>query len=126
MSTTLAEPRPLLLRLHMGVLAVVLALGLAGCSDPPSASPSSAPTRSGDGAEVPVPPDLAEAFTATLDARAAALRGRDEALFLKSIKRSNPGYVTAQRGYFANLAQLPLQELAYDLDRSSMVRSGDE
>jgi hypothetical protein len=107
------------------VLAVVLVLALLGCSDsPPPAGPDAAPTRAGEG--MPVPPDLDAAFTATLDERARALRERDRSAFLAGIERGNAGLVTAQTGYYDNLAQLPLRRFAYDLDRSSMVRAGDE
>jgi len=106
------------------VLAVVLALILVGCSDSPSAEPDDSPTEAGEG--LPVPPDLEQAFTATLDARAAALRDRDLRSFLTGIERTDAGFVTAQRGYYANLAQLPLQQFSYDLDRSSMVRAEDD
>jgi hypothetical protein len=73
-----------------------------------------------------VPPDLDQAFTATLDQRAAALRAHDKADFLAGIDQGDPGFVTEQGGYFDNLAQLPLRTFAYDLDRSSMVREDDQ
>jgi hypothetical protein len=75
---------------------------------------------------VPVPADLAEAFTRTLDERADALRERHRRAFLHSIRRGDEGFVTAQLGYYDNLAQLPVQQLGYTLDRSSMVRTGDQ
>jgi hypothetical protein len=73
-----------------------------------------------------VPPDLDQAFTATLDQRAAALLTRNKGEFMTGIDQVDPGFVTAQGGYFDNLAQLPLRTFAYDLDRSSMVREDDE
>jgi hypothetical protein len=108
------------------VLVVALALLLVGCSDSPPDydDPGDQRTRAGEG--VPIPPDLAQAFTATLDTRAAALRDRDLDRFLTGIDHSEPGFVAAQRGYFDNLAQLPLGELSYGLERSSMVRAGDD
>ncbi len=107
------------------VLAVVLVLSAVGCSDSPSGSqPGDVETRAGEG--IPIPPDLDAAFTATLDQRASSLLSGDRAGFLTGIKRSDRGFATAQRGYYDNLAQLPLQELSYDLDRSSMVRAGDQ
>jgi hypothetical protein len=107
------------------VLAVVLVLSLVGCSDSPTGShPDDAEARAGEG--IPIPPDLDAAFTATLDERASTLREGDRAGFLTGIERGDAGFVTAQRGYFDNLTQLPLQEFSYDLDRSSMVRSGDQ
>lgn len=126
MSSTRADAHSPLFRSHMGVvLAVVLALSLVGCSDSPTDSgPDDSDARAGEGQ--PIPPDLDAAFTATLGERASSLLGGDRAGFLTSIDRSNRGFVTAQRGYYDNLAQLPVQELSYDLDRSSMVRAGDD
>ncbi len=107
------------------VLAVLVALVLVGCSEsPPSPDPEAPPARAGEA--VPVPPDLDAAFTDTLEERARALRQRDRAAFLRGIERANSGLVTAQAAYYDNLAQLPLKRFAYDLDRSSMVRAGDE
>jgi hypothetical protein len=109
----------------MGVLlTAVLALSLVACSDGPSSAPESSPTQDADG--VPIPADLDQAFTATLDTRAAALRRHQRARFVSGLERSDAGFVTAQRGYYDNLAQLPLERFSYDLDRSSMVRTGDE
>ena len=107
------------------VLALALALSVVGCSDSPTSSEPDA-EETPAGVEVPIPPDLDAAFTATLDQRATSLLRGDRAGFLGSIDRDNAGFVTAQRGYYDNLAQLPLKTLDYDLDRSSMVRSGDE
>ena len=39
---------------------------------------------------MPVPPDLDQAFTATLEQRAAALLSRDEADFLAGIDQATP------------------------------------
>lgn len=126
MSSPRAEAHPPLLRPRTGVvLALALALSLVGCSDSPTRS-EQGDAETPAGAEVPIPPDLDDAFTATLDKRAKSLLNRDRAGFLRSIDRDDAGFVAAQRGYYANLAQLPLEKLAYDLDRSSMVRSGDE
>lgn len=126
MSSTPADAHPPLHRLIMGVaLAAALVPSLVSCS---GSSSDDAPTdtRPPAGVEVPVPPDLAEAFTATLDERAAALRDRSRRGFLDGIDRANRGFRVAQLGYFRNLAQLPVEQLGYTLDRSTMVRAGDE
>ncbi len=124
MSSTRAEPPPPLFRFSVGVV-LALTLTLVGCSEPPaSPEPDASATKAGQG--IPIPPDLDEAFTATLEERAGALVDRDRAGFLTGIDRDNAGFVTAQRGYFDNLAQLPLERFDYELDRSSMVRAGDE
>ena len=111
-------------RFAAAVLCSLLVLPLPACSDSSSTSERSAPTTDASGIEVP--PDLAEAFTATLEERATALLTRDKEGFLTGIDRADPGFVTAQGGYYDNLAQLPLRQFAYDLDRSSMVREDDQ
>jgi hypothetical protein len=113
-------------RLLAAALAAVLGLTLVGCSDsPPDAGPAPDTSEARD-AGVPVPPDLTEAFSATLDARASALRRHDRSLFLTGVDRTNPGFLTSQQGYYDNLTQLPLRRFSYDLDRSNMVRAGDQ
>lgn len=126
MPSTRAEAhRPLSRRRVRAVLVVALALALTGCSG--SSSDNDPGDRSTPaGVEIPIPADLAEAFTATLDARAAALLKHRPRQFVGGLLRDDPGFVTAQRGYFDNLAQLPLRELGYTLDRSTMVRAGEE
>jgi len=108
-------------------LVTVLSLALVGCSDDaPDTGPGQGTSSTEDASGMPVPPDLDEAFTTTLDERASALRDHDRRRFLGGIERTDPGFVVAQKGYFDNLAQLPLRRFNYDLDRSSMVRVGEE
>ena len=87
MSSTRAEPPPPLFRFSVGVvLALTLAFTLVGCSEPAaSPEPDAAATEAGQG--IPIPPDLDEAFTATLEERAGALVDRDQAEFLTGIDR---------------------------------------
>ncbi len=128
-------------RAALAVLVAVV-LGASGCTGvaEPVASPdtTSPPnlTQTADGTSgtgkvrgeapavegLPVPPDLDAAFSALLDTRARALVQRDRAAFVSVLDRGNPGFVTAQEGYFDNLAQLPLATFAYTVDRSSLVR----
>lgn len=123
MSITPAERSPA--RFLAAVLCSLLLLSVAACSDsPPPSSDGSTPSSTASG--IPVPPDLDQAFTATLEQRAAALLTRNRGEFLSGIDPVDPGFVTAQGGYFDNLAQLPLRTFAYDLDRSSMVREDDQ
>jgi len=125
MSTTPAERSPA--RILAVVLCSLLVLSLPACSDSPPPPPSSdGSTPSGSASGIPVPPDLDQAFTATLEQRAAALLTRNKTAFLTGIDQADPGFVTAQGDYFDNLAQLPLRTFAYDLDRSSMVRADDQ
>src|SRR5690606_17203534 len=102
MSSTRAEESSPLVRLTTGVaLALALALVAGGCSGSPSSEePEGVAPRAGQA--VPIPPDLASAFTETLDARAESLRDRDRERFLTTILRGNRGFVTAQSGYFDN------------------------
>ena len=124
MSITPAERSPT--RILAAVLCSLLVLASPACSDsPPASSEGSTPSSSESASAIPVPPDLDQAFTATLEQRAAALLARNKADFLTGIDQVDPGFVTAQGGYFDNLAQLPLRTFAYDLDRSSMVREDD-
>lgn len=55
---------------------------------------------------------------AVLDQRAAALRDGDLTLFLQSLDTSDGGLVARQRRYFANLQELPLAALEYDVLKS--------
>ena len=124
MSTSRAEWSPA--RILAALLCSLLVLSLPACSDsPPTSSEGSTPSTDANGG-IQVPPDLDQAFTATLEERATSLLSRDRAAFLTGIDHADPGFVTAQGGYFDNLAQLPLRQFAYELDRSSMVREDDE
>ena len=93
---------------HSGTLAAFFAvLGLvagllAGCS-----SDDDAPV--GGGAV-----SRAEAQQ-TLDLRASALRDGDLPRFLKTVDTEDEALVRRQRRYFANLQQLPLAELSYEV-----------
>ncbi|MEU9125596.1 hypothetical protein AB0C96_38190 [Streptomyces sp. NPDC048506] len=51
-----------------------------------------------------------------LDARARAVRARDEAGFLAAVDPRASGYLARQRSTFANLADVPLADWRYDLD----------
>lgn len=120
-------------------LVLAVALGVSGCSpgsDPlapvgPSPVPPAA-SSSGAGISAPAPPvaevrvprDLGRAFEKLLTARAQALMAGERAEFLNGLDQHAQGFVTAQNGYFDNLAQLPVQQLDYQLDRASLIRTG--
>ena len=96
------------------VLLVVLALlgtVLSACSSDHDAS------LLGDRARV----TRAEAQQ-LLDQRAAAVRDDDLALFLKELDPADQALVARQRRYFANLRELPLQQLDYTVLRSEWPR----
>ena len=138
MPTTRAE--------RVGPLGTVLALilvasgcaGVDGGAAPPLGSPAGAaagePTRplptaapgnsSGVLEGLPVPPDLDAAFTTLLDQRARAVLDRDRAAFVETLDGRNDLFLIEQNGYYDNLVQLPLGEFSYDVDPTSLVRSG--
>lgn len=113
-------------------LLLGLALVVAGCADdvgdPAAPGP---PPRTVDARRapsqlegLPVPPDLARSFTEVLDRRATAVLRGDLAGFLADVDARPAGFAATQRGYFENLAQLPLSVFAYDLEPASLVRAG--
>lgn len=107
-------------RLGAGLAALCLLLtpSLTGCSDDVS-EPGTPPTGSRADGVVPL-------IEKVLRQRARALKAGDEAAFLATVARTRSGFVDRERVYFANLAQLPLGRLAYRVDKSSLVRNGDE
>ncbi|HET6166255.1 MAG TPA: hypothetical protein VFE07_05460 [Marmoricola sp.] len=91
-------------------LLVVLALvgaSLSGCSDDGDAS-LLGPDR---------PVSLADEQK-VLDQRADALRDGDLKAFLRTLDTSDPRLVRRQRRYFANIRQLPIEELSYQVLKS--------
>lgn len=57
-------------------------------------------------------------ITRLLDARAAAVRGRDQRAFLAGVDPRSPRFLAAQRRTFANLADVPLADWSYTLVRT--------
>lgn len=96
----------------MAVL-VLTALGTAGCRGS-SADPE--PRRAH-------PIDVVRSLGAALDARAASVRLGRPAAFDRLLG-GGPAFRAAQRTWFANLAQLPVQRLDYRADASTLVRRG--
>lgn len=102
--------------------------GPAGPGTPAGQQPNlPAPTGAVDGTPplvegMAVPPDLDAAFSQLLDRRAQAILARDRTGFVDVLDTRDEGFVVAQEGYFANLAQLPLAALSYAVDPSSLVR----
>ncbi len=122
-------------------LGLTLGLTLTACGgDPeeqaapaaPSGPPSSAPATSGapsvgqGGVAVTRPRALTPALQRVLRERSQALRDRDREAFAAGVARSEPEFVLDQATYFDNLAQLPIERLAYRVDPSSLVRVGDD
>lgn len=87
------------------------------------ASPPRARSRQ-DRARTPAPRDVLAEVASLLERRAAALRGGDADGFAATLA-GDEGFLAAQRQYFANLAQLPLARVEYELDRASLVRRDD-
>ena len=116
-------------RLLTVVVATALVAAVSACSQeeaPESVGPpqSAPPPRAEDGG-LPVPPNLAKGLDRALDRRATSLLDGDREAFTTGLDQTAPGFVEAQQDYFDNLAQLPLGTFSYELDRESLVRSGD-
>jgi len=119
--------------LALAVLAPALAACGEGAAEEPAATPAPATSpaapvtpsqRVPDVSGTQVPADLAADLTALLDERARALRVGDAAAYDALLDTTDAGFVTAQQGYFDNLAQLPVAELTYDVQPASLVRQG--
>ena len=109
--------------------AALLVVVLGGCSEdaaPPSEADPSPTGDSGGASAVEVPPDLGRSFSRLLKQRAAALLSGDRASFARGLLTSDEAFVADQAAYFDNLRHLPVSELGFDLDPSSLVRSGDD
>lgn len=70
------------------------------------------------------PVDVAALVGQTLDDRARAVRRGNRRAFLRTVG-DDPAFRRDQRTYFENLAQLPLQVFAYELDAGTLQRSGN-
>lgn len=108
-----------------------LALGAVACSGDESANPSGGtsggPSEQSDRpSAVEIPRDLDRAFNRLLDQRAAALLAGDRRAFGRGVAPGDEAFDAEQAAYFDNIAQLPVAELAFDLDPSSLVRSDDD
>lgn len=102
----MSSARPSLL-----LAAVLLAAALTGCSgdEPESATPA--------------PVDAVRAIDRALDARARAVRRADADTFSRQVAGS-PEFRDLQQAWFANLTQLPVARLGYEVDPGSVVRDG--
>ncbi|MDT3399050.1 hypothetical protein RKE29_20780 [Streptomyces sp. B1866] len=88
----------------LGAVAGLLAATLTGCAgERPPRGPAG---RDGPG------------VARMLDARAAAVRGRDADAFLATVDRAGTAFRAAQRRTFANLAAVPLRSFSYRLVRT--------
>lgn len=102
----MSSTRPSLL-----LAAVLLAAALTGCSgdEPRSATPA--------------PVDAVRAIDRALDARARAVRRADADAFSRQVAGST-AFRDLQQAWFANLSQLPVARLRYEVDPASVVREG--
>jgi hypothetical protein len=109
-------------------LGAACLVALAGCSDPLTDDPPPAPAEAAPTAlasATPVPADLLATFGRVLDARSAALQQGDLDAFRRGVAR-RATFRTVQETYFANLAQLPLATVSYEVDPGSLLRRGDD
>lgn len=102
------------LRSLTAVAVSLLVLPLAACTDEPPR---------------PAEPDVAvhvqEQIEQTLTQRGKALAARDERRFRRSLLSGRPDFVAEQETYFANLAQLPISEIDFRMDATTLVRKGE-
>lgn len=93
------------------VAAALVVAALAGCSgDEPDVAP-------------PAPVDAVQAIDHALDARARAVRRADADAFGRQVAGSAE-FRDLQQAWFANLTQLPVERLRYEVDAGSVVRDG--
>ncbi|WP_323791075.1 hypothetical protein [Nocardioides sp.] len=90
----------------------------------PAGTPGTLGSSPGVVEGLPVPPDLDAAFTGLLEQRARAVLDGDRAAFVDTLDGRNATFLIEQNGYFDNLVQLPLGEFSYEIDPTSLVRSG--
>ena len=106
---------------------LTLALVLAGCSGddapPPEAETEGAQAREGRAVDAP---NVARGVTRALARRADAVRTGDRDAFLAGVDDKGARFAQQQASYFDNLAALPLGEFGYALDRTSLVRDGED
>ncbi|MCD4534917.1 hypothetical protein LRP67_12550 [Nocardioides sp. cx-169] len=129
MPTTSAEPPGESRSLSRAVLVAACCLALAGCTSPRADDPPPrpSPSEAADSAlppTAPVPPDLLAAFRRVLDRRASALLAHDLDAFRSGVA-ARGAFRGEQETYFANLAQLPLATVSYEIDPGSLLRRGD-
>lgn len=106
----------------------MLTLGLTGCSgddDPAPPGAESDGPRAREGRAVDAP-NVARGVTRALARRAAAVRSGDRTAFLAGVDDKAAGFAQQQASYFDNLAALPVGEFGYALDRTSLVRDGED
>lgn len=112
MSITRPERRARTYAAALATLAL-LAPALAGCTGDPSSDPP---------AEAELA-DVVPLMRQVLRERARALKKADERAFMATVDPAEHDFVHRERVYFANLTQLPLGKLAYQVDGSSLVRT---
>jgi len=102
------------------VLVLLLALPLSGCV---GTSASEQERSAPQGEPLPHGVDVARGLDRLLTQRAEAVRqGRPELLMDRLVER--PAFRSQQRTWYANLRQLPVQRLGFELQPSSLVRHG--
>lgn len=108
-------------------LAAVLLTALAGCSGDDAPPPDSAPeSRQEKTGRAVAAPDVARGIRQALAGRAEAVRELDRDAFLAGVDDADPGFARLQATYFDNLDALPVGQLGYRLDPTSLVREGKD
>lgn len=94
----------------------------AGAPAPGSGAASAAPTQGATSSPaLPVPAEIVPALQGLLDRRAAALLARDAPAFARTVAE-DPALSVVQGGYFDNLVQLPIADLAFRLVPETLLR----
>lgn len=114
MSITRSDARARPYAALLATLALLLAPTLTGCSGDPAQDtpPGETPTA-----------EVIPLMEQVLRQRARALRKQDEQAFMATVDDAEQKFVDRERVYFANLSQLPIAKLAYQVDASTLVRT---
>lgn len=114
MSITRPEARVRPYAALLTALALLLAPTLSGCSADPAQEtpPGETPTA-----------EVVPLMEQVLRQRARALKKRDQQAFLATVDDAESDFVDRERVYYANLSQLPIAKLGYQVDASTLVRT---
>lgn len=114
MSITGPEARVRSYAALLATLALLIAPALSGCTT--DSEPRTPP------GETPVA-EVVPLMEQVLGQRARALKKHDQRAFLATVDAADQKFVARERVYYANLSQLPIAKLAYQVEASTLVRT---